>query len=315
MFLGALILYWTYRDFDVSKLDDIFDGGINWWWMMASMPFGILAQLFRGWRWKLSLVPLGETPKVGHCVNAVFVSYAANLLVPRVGEISRCGILKNFDGVSFTKSLGTVVTERVIDSLCVLLITGVTLLTQMGVFSVFFKETGTDLRQMAGQFTSVHYIILGISTIAILALLLYIVKKISFFTKVKSKFNNLCEGIFSLRVVTEKWLFLFYTIGIWASYILHFSLTLYAFDFTAHLGFVASLVMFAVGSIAVVVPTPNGAGPWHFAVITMLGLYGVGLEDAGIFALLVHSIQTLLIVLLGIWGMLALSLEKKEINK
>lgn len=315
MFLGALILYWTYRDFDMSELDDIFDGDINWWWMFASLPFGVLAQLFRGWRWKLSLKPLGEHPQVGHCVNAVFVSYAANLLVPRVGEISRCGILKKFDGVSFTKSLGTVVAERVIDSLCVLLITGVTLLSQMGVFSVFFKETGTDLKLMTGHFSSAHYIILGISFLAIFLLLWYLVRKLSFFTKVKGKFTSLCEGLFSLRVVEEKWLFLFYTIGIWVSYIFHFSITLYAFDFTSHLGFVASLVMFAVGSIAVVVPTPNGAGPWHFAVITMLGLYGVGLEDAGIFALLVHSIQTLLIILLGIWGLLALSIEKKEINK
>ena len=78
-------------------------------------------------------------------------------------------------------------------------------------------------------------------------------------------------------------------------------LTFYCFDFSAGLGWVAGLVLFVVGSIAVIVPTPNGAGPWHFAVITMMMMYGVSKEDAGIFALLVHGIQTFLLILLGIW--------------
>ena len=72
------------------------------------------------------------------------------------------------------------------------------------------------------------------------------------------------------------------------------------------------LVMFVVGSIAVAVPTPNGAGPWHFAVITMMMMYGVGKEDAGIFALLVHGIQTLLLILLGVYGLVALPLVNKK---
>ena len=78
------------------------------------------------------------------------------------------------------------------------------------------------------------------------------------------------------------------------------------------MGVVAALVMFAVGSIAVIVPTPNGAGPWHFAIITMMVLYGVGKEDAGIFALLVHGIQTFLIILLGIYGLAALPFVNKK---
>lgn len=83
------------------------------------------------------------------------------------------------------------------------------------------------------------------------------------------------------------------------------------FRFSDNLGVMAGLVMFAVGSIAVVVPTPNGAGPWHFAVITMMMLYGVEKEDAGIFALLVHGIQTFLLILLGIYGLAALPFTNK----
>ena len=69
--------------------------------------------------------------------------------------------------------------------------------------------------------------------------------------------------------------------------------------------------MFVGGTFAVIVPTPNGAGPWHFAVITMMMLYGVNATDAGVFALIVHAVQTLLVIVLGIWGGIHLSLVRR----
>ena len=106
-------------------------------------------------------------------------------------------------------------------------------------------------------------------------------------------------------------LFVFYTAGIWLCYLLHFYLTFFCFGFTEHLGILAGLVMFVGGTFAVVVPTPNGAGPWHFAVITMMMLYGVSDDDASTFALIVHGIQTLLVVLLGLYGWLRVSLGNR----
>ena len=311
MLLGAAILWWSYRNFDFSQVSDVLWHKMDWWWMGVSIPFGILAQMFRGWRWKQTLEPMGEHPTMKHCVNSIFVSYAANLVLPRVGEVSRCGILKQYDGVSFSKSLGTVFTERLIDTICVALITGLTLLSQMPVFSHFFQETGTDLHSVMERLGNVHMIILAVCLVAVLLVGTYIIHRLALFTRAKKILNNVYEGVFSLRKVRNVPLFVGYTAGIWISYILHFYLTFFAFGFTSQLGFMSSLVMFAVGSLAVVVPTPNGAGPWHFAVITMLMLYGVGEADAEVFALLVHAIQTLLIILLGVWGLLSLSLEKK----
>ena len=117
LFLGAAILIWMYHGFNFSRVWEVLDGGMNYWWMLVSLVFGVFSHIFRGWRWKLTLAPLGEHPKTSDCVYAIFVSYAANLVVPRVGEISRCGVLAKYDGTSFSKSLGTVVTERLIDTL------------------------------------------------------------------------------------------------------------------------------------------------------------------------------------------------------
>lgn len=93
-------------DMDVSRIQfsrvwEVLDGGMNYWWMLVSLVFGVFSHIFRGWRWKLTLAPLGEYPKTSDCVYAIFVSYAANLVVPRVGEISRCGVLAKYDGTSF----------------------------------------------------------------------------------------------------------------------------------------------------------------------------------------------------------------------
>lgn len=99
-----------------------------------------MSHVLRGWRWRQTLEPLGAYPKRSDCVDAIFISYAANLMLPRVGEVSRCGVLVKYDDVSFSKSLGTVVTERLVDTLCILLITGLTFMAQMPVFLRFFRK-------------------------------------------------------------------------------------------------------------------------------------------------------------------------------
>ncbi len=311
LLLGGVILYWTYRDFDWAKVEQVLLHEMDYGWMAVSLIFGVLSHVLRGWRWKLALDPIGEHPRSVNCVNAIFVSYAANLLIPRIGELSRCAVISRYDGVSFSKSVGTVVTERLIDMVCALLVTGVVLLSQMKVFGSFFQETGTDFHRIGNQFTSANLYIVLACLLAICLLAFLLLKRLAILGRVKGVMKNIWEGIMSLRKVKNPPLYLFYTIAIWVCYILHFYLTFYCFNFTLNLGFVAGMVMFVVGSIAVVVPTPNGAGPWHFAVISMMVLYGVGREEAGIFALLVHGIQTLLIILLGIYGMAALPFTNK----
>ena len=105
------------------------------------------------------------------------------------------------------------------------------------------------------------------------------------------------------------WLFVLETVGIWFCYFMQFYLCFFYFGFCSDLTLLAGLLLFVAGSIAVVVPTPNGMGPWHFAVISIMVLYGVSSTDAEVFALIVHSTQTLLVALLGIYGIAALLLK------
>ena len=311
---GGAILYWMYRDFDFKSVDDILLHGMDWTWMLLSFPFGILAQMFRGWRWRQTLEPIGEHARTATAVHSIFLSYAASLVVPRIGEFTRCGVLKRYDGVSFSKALGTVVTERAIDMLLMAVVCVLTLLMQMRVFSTFFSRTGTSVDSILGKFSATGYIVTAACAVAVVFLLHILLKKLSIYNKVKATFGGIWQGVMSLKSVKNIPLFIFYTVGIWVCYFLHYYLTFFCFDFTAGLGLDCALVTFVVGSIAVIVPTPNGAGPWHFAVKTMLILYGVADNSALYFVLIVHAVQTLLVVALGIYSWGALAFTRKIIK-
>lgn len=309
--LGLGILWWMYRGTNWSDFGHYVLHEMNWWWMLLSLAFGILPQMARAWRWKMALEPLGEHPRRTSCTDAIFMSYAASLVIPRVGEVTRCGTLKTSDGVSFTKSLGTVVTERLVDSLLMLLFTGIAFLLQLPMFLRFLKETNTNIGDLLYRFTGTGYIVTFICLVAALIAGFVAIRRFSFFKKGRDMLRDMWEGVLSLRKVRNLPLYLFYSVLIWVGYFLHFYIAFFCFDFTAHLSIGAAFLIFCVGTFAVLVPTPNGAGPWHFAVKTMLVLYGVAETQAIMFALTVHTIQTALVVLLGAFGWARINSKRK----
>lgn len=302
LMLGVGILWWMYRGTNWEEFTQCVLHEMKWGWMVLSLLFGILPQLFRAWRWKMSLEPLGENPNTRTSINAIFLSYASSLVIPRIGEVTRCGTLKRYEGTSFTKSLGTVVTERIIDSLIMLLLTAVAFFTQLPVFIRFLRATDTNFTSVFGRFTGTGYIVTAVCLVAAVVAFLILVRRYAIFHKGKDLLDNMWEGIVSLRKVRNLPLYLVYSFGIWLAYFLHFYIAFFCFDFTADILPVEAFLIFCIGSFAVLVPTPNGAGPWHFAVKTMLVIYGVAESQAILFALVVHTIQTALVILLGVVG-------------
>ncbi len=315
LLLGGLILWWMYRDFDWHNLRQALAGDMDWKWMWLSMPFGVLAQMFRAARWRMALEPLEEYPRQSVCMNAIFLSYASSLVIPRVGEVLRCGVLKKFDGVSFTKSLGTVVTERMVDSLVMLVLSVLAILLQIKVFMVFFTETGVTFESLLARFSVAGYWVTAVCLFLVLATVFVMARRLAWFNHTRNLLRNIIDGILSLRHVSSIPIYIMYSLGIWLAYFLHFYFTFFCFPYTEDLGMTAAMIAFIVGSFAVLVPTPNGAGPWHFAVKTILVLYGVAESSAVMFVLIVHTLQTLLVVLLGLLaaGLLAFTKEMKMV--
>ena len=313
IFLGALILYMIYADFDFTQLWSALQG-MDMFWFAVSTFFGIMSHVIRGWRWKLTLAPLGYRPSSSVCVNAIFVSYAANLVIPRVGEVSRCVILEQHEKIPFAQSLGTVVSERLLDTLMVLLITAVAVILQWPVFCTFLENAGFSANSETLFSSMGGWLIILLSTAAIAVLLYFLVRKMTLWKRFKSFLSNFIVGVMSLTKMKNGWLFVLETVGIWFCYFMQFYLCFFCFGFSKGLSLEAALLLFVAGSIAVVVPTPNGAGPWHFAIISIMILYGVAQTDASVFALIVHSTQTLLVAVLGIYALIMLQIGK-TINK
>lgn len=312
--LAVGILWWMYRGIQWGELVDALSRKMSWTWMLLSMPFGILAQVFRAMRWRQALAPAGERPRLSTCIHAVFLSYASSLVVPRVGEVLRCGVLKRYEGTNFSCCIGSVVTERIIDTLLILVLSLLTFLTQIPVFLTFFRRTGVSLGSLLGTFSATGWMVTVCCGLFALLCILLLARRFRFLTRTKSVLADLSNGLLSVREVECPVLFILYSLGIWVSYFLHFYLTFFCFDFTEGLGLQAALACFIVGTFAVLVPTPNGAGSWHFAVKTVLVLYGVEQTAGALFVLIVHTLQTLLVALLGVFSSAALSLGNPHLK-
>lgn len=310
--IAGALLYWMYRDFDFVEAKRIFLHEMNIWWLVASLVPITISHVMRGLRWLITLEPLGYRPKKGDCIDAIFIAYASNVVIPRVGEVSRCAVLTKYDKVPFSKALGTLVAERLVDMLMVALFVCVMLLTQLDVFLSLFAKTGTNEASLSALFTSPkNYIIIGVAVVACMALWLPL-KRTKLYAKIKQTIGGFVDGLLSLRTMQRKGLFVLYTIGIWIGFFLEFYLTFFCFPFTAGLSVVQGLVIFAAISLAIIIPTPNGAGPWHFVVISMMTLYGVSQTGASSFALIVHAFQTLGVMLLGAYGWVALQMRNRN---
>lgn len=274
--------------------------------MLLSLPFGFTAQWFRAVRWRQTLAPLGRMPRLSVCTHAIFLSYASSLIIPRIGEVLRCGVLRRYEGTPFASSIGTVVTERLVDSVLILGIALTAILSQITVFTRFIKHTGAGLSLFSHDFTTAGYVVTIICVLLIVTVIALIVHCLTRFSKTHGVLTDLWQGILTVRRVRHTYLYIGCSLGIWLSYYLHLYLTFFCFPETAQLGADTALVAFVAGCFAVLVPTPNGAGPWHFAVKTVLILYGVSSSQAVLFVLIVHTLQTLLVLFMGLCSLGAL---------
>ncbi len=98
--------------------------------MFLSLVFGAFSHLSRAFRWNYLLSPLGYRPNFVMRVLTVMISYFSNLGIPRSGEILRATALATYANVPFEKSFGTIVTERIIDLILLLLLIGLGFVVQ-----------------------------------------------------------------------------------------------------------------------------------------------------------------------------------------
>jgi glycosyltransferase 2 family protein len=147
LLLAVALLYFAFRNVDFAEFMAKAKT-VDYFWVIISIALSLSAYYVRAYRWNILLKPMGYTNLTNvRTTSAVLIGYLANLAFPRLGEITRCGMLKKSDGVPVSTSLGTVITERIIDVISLLVLMLFTLITQYDVLLKFLEQLFTeDLR-------------------------------------------------------------------------------------------------------------------------------------------------------------------------
>jgi uncharacterized protein (TIRG00374 family) len=304
--LGIFIFWLIYKDQDIERIKSVLKNEVNYFWIFVSLFIGLISHISRTLRWGLMIEPVSHKPRIINTFMAVMIGYLMNMALPRMGEISRCGVLSRYEKISFTKLFGTVVAERLIDVISLLLLLLVVIFSQFGQMIRFLKHNPEIQNKLTGVFTSPALIIAFVVFIILAFLFRNTFKQTKIFRKVVALLQNFKEGFISIRLIKRKGWFWFHSAFIWFCYYLMLYAIFFAFDFTSHLNPIAGLTTFVFASFGMVAPVQGGIGAWHFMAIEALSLYGVAYENGVIFAFVAHTSMTVMIILIGIISMLVL---------
>ncbi len=320
MLIAGSLLWYVFKDWDLNDLLIRFTQ-VDYSWVLLSVFLSIISHVIRAYRWNLLLNPLGyKHLTVFRTFLAVMIGYFVNLLAPRAGEITRCGIMKKNDGVNMSVSLGSVVAERIVDLLGLIIIIFIGLALQFDRLSGFMIDFFTE-KSEAIQISSTVLkilIVLGVVVVLTLVVLWWFrarIKRMPIYFKLRSFAIELANGFTSVLKLENKLGFWFSTVLIWVFYFVMAYVVVFALPSTSHLGLLAGLSILIMGGLGMSAPVQGGFGTYHILVGSVLGLYGVVEKDGYFFATLIHSSQTLSILLFGgISFAISLKLKKKKID-
>lgn len=312
LIITAAIFWYLFRQIQLQDFKSALVE-FNFWWIGLSMTLSVFSHLLRAWRWKLLLNGSGYSASLSNSYFAVMIGYLANSLFPRLGEVTRCGVLNRSDHVPVSHSLGTVVTERVIDLFILLLITAVTFFLQFNLLESYFNEGLINLKT---QLLENWWILLILLVLGVLGLYLLfysaIGKKIQFIGKVKNFIRGLWAGMISLKNVKNQFGFWVSTLGIWFLYFLMLYVITFGSPLTENLGILAGLSILVMGSFGMATPIPNGVGAFHTLVAGVLVLYGINQQDGIIFATIMHTSQFITVLVIGSLSLILVNLKHKR---
>ena len=306
-------LFWyVYQKLDIETIFQILKTDVNYFWVILSMVVAVFSHIARALRWRLQLRALHIYPSMRELVNAIFGMYAMNLLFPRLGEVWRCGYLAQRERASFSKVLGSVVSDRLSDTAMLALLTLLVFFMQMRPFRQFLDENPSIEAGVIGTLTSV-WLYVGIALCVVAVVWFFRTNSQSrFVQRIRGLMANVWAGFASIVTMKGKFWFIFYTLFIWFCYFMQLYLCIFAFPSTSHLTVAAVLLLYVLGSLGMGLPVQGGIGPWHLAVIAGLSYYGITGNEAGAFAFVAHGAQMVLVVLIGIYAFISMACDKKK---
>ncbi len=296
------LLWYVFRDIDLGLLFEKVKKA-NFTFVYISIALSLFSHFLRGYRWAILLKPLNYKVNSFRAFIAVMVGYFANLLLPRMGEITRCAILKKTDNVPIPASFGTVISERIIDLLVLLLLIFLTIVIEFNTLRTFLTDY---INWIIAGFNLTNYLVLGGILLGIILIGIYLFRRnkesihsSSIYQKFRPLLHDLISGLKSIWKVKEKTSFFVSTAMIWILYYLMSYVIIFSFPETSDLDFFAGLSILMAGGLGMAAPVQGGIGTYHAFVGGVLMLYGISKEDGVLFATLLHTSQFVSFVVFG----------------
>jgi hypothetical protein len=268
-----------------------------------SAIISMLAHVMRAWRWNMLMEPIGHSISFKNSFAGVMIGYVVNYAVPRAGELSRCGVAAKYEKIPFAAALGTVITERIVDVILLLLLFFITLIVQfnelIGLTNLYVLHPLST--KLGGLLHNKLYLaILIIGTLAFIGALFVLRNKIkSLFTgKIGGLFKSFGDGLKSIKDLKRPWLFVFQSVSIWLMYFLSLYVCFYCFPETKVLGIKPALSVMLFGTIGVMV-SPGGIGAYQLIATQVLVYYGVANGVAVAFPWITWGVQFIAILIIG----------------
>jgi uncharacterized membrane protein YbhN (UPF0104 family) len=301
--LTGALLWLSLRGLEAGEGGNKFDliwkawEGSSKTWLLLMVVVAYVSHVMRAERWRMLLNPTGNPVGLGNSFLSLMVGYLVNLAIPRGGEISRCYNLLKLEKTPVEVSFGTVVVERIVDVLSLVLVIALSFVVEWDKLIGFLQSLGIG----GGQSTSMQvpgWAFAALAGVVIAGIVLYALRRHPKLLNVIAGFR---KGLLSVFQMQNKGLFLFYSIAIWFLYFLMSYCVIMAFDSTRDLGFGAVLTLFALGAIAMAAPLPGGTGSYHTIVpLGLVVLYQLPQAEAIAFVFIFHAWQTITMIVGGV---------------
>ncbi|KIA83792.1 membrane protein [Kaistella solincola] len=307
--IAALFMWWALKGMEFEKIAGYF-AKANYFWVFVAAIFGVLAYWFRAVRWNLLLEPMGYNISTSNSFWTISFGYLMNLTIPRSGEVARSTALFGVEKVPVDKSFGTIILERVIDLMCMLVFLGLTLIFKYKAILAFYSYVTAEKGKNAETKGNFSLIVFGAAILVLIILAIFLRKKLAQFAiyqKIVDFITGIFHGLTSIFKMKQKAKFLAYTVGIWVCYYLAAYLVCFALPETSNFTFADGFFIIVVGTLGMMVPASGGIGAFHlalkFGIMALFLSMGKNPEEGGeiglSYAFISHTMQLVLMLVLG----------------
>ena len=290
IFIGVFCIYYSFKDISFSEFKEYFTK-INYLWVFVGIFLGALSHISRSYRWKFLIEPLGYKLGFINSVLTVFSAYLINYTVPRAGDIARGTFISKYENIPFEKAIGTIVAERAVDVLCILIIILIGLIIE-------FDKISNKLIDFVEESDFSTVILSVLIAVIVTATVYFVIKRFKFYKKIKSFLSGLIDGITIIFKMKNRNQFIFHSIFIWLMYVLMFYFTSKAFVDLNQVTFFQLTISFTLAALSIMLSN-GGIGIYPLAVEESLGWYGVQSATGLAFGWVMWLSQTLMVVIFG----------------